>query len=212
MGGMAEGQANAPVTAGPKRVFGLLSNVDIHRVRTGNPPSRSQIAGVGRRQRLGAYPSRFNSGERDLEVDQLGTRGRTLELAPYGEALADKGFRAGLINVVADGGLALELNTTDLRLKSIIRASKRMGTYNEFDFLKSSQIIFIKLDGSADDSSPAVPGRTLDLDGVLVMKADGHIFNPFRPHAGAPSVNGAARDELEALLASRGIWAVIWNG
>lgn len=209
---MAEGQANAPVTAGPKRVFGLLSNIDIHRVRAGDLPSRSQITGVGRRQRLGAHPSRLNSGERDLEVDQLRTRGRILELPPYGEALADKGFRTGLINVVADGGLALELNTSDFRLKSVIRASKRTGTYHEFDFLKGSQIVFIKLDGPADDSSPAVPRRTLDLDGVLVMKADSHIFDPFRPHAVVPSVNRAPRDELEALLAPRGIWAVIWNG
>lgn len=86
------------------------------------------------------------------------------------------------------------------------------GTYHKFDLLKGNQILLIKLDGPPNDSPSAVPRRVLDVDGILVVEADRHIFNPFGPHACVPPMDGAPRDELETLFASRGIWAVIWNG
>lgn len=123
VGGMVKGEVNAPVAAGPKRVLGLLSNGDVHRVRTGNLPPRSQITDIGRGQRLGAHPSRFNSGERDLEIDYLRTYSGVLEPSPNRKALPNKSLRADLINVIAYGGFPLELNTSDFQLKSIVQGS-----------------------------------------------------------------------------------------
>lgn len=50
MGKEWEGNArvDVPVPIGPKRVLGLLGDIDIHRVRTGDPPSMPQIANVRR--------------------------------------------------------------------------------------------------------------------------------------------------------------------
>ena len=205
-------EQNIPIAVCPKRVPGLLGDVDMHRVRTGNPPSLSQIANVRRWQKIDPHPPRFNSGERDLEVDYLRTQRRILQLSPDPEALPNENLRAGLIRVVADRRLALDLSSpvTDFVWSS--HGVDNEETHHKLDLFKGRQILFIEFDSSPNDSPSPVPGHALDVDRVLVMHANRHIFDPLRPDSDTPAINGPPRDEFEPLLASSWIWAVIWDG
>ena len=44
------GQMYVPIAVGPKRVPGLLADIDMHRIRAGDPSSLSQVANVRRWQ------------------------------------------------------------------------------------------------------------------------------------------------------------------
>lgn len=66
----------------PEGVPRLLGNVDVHRVRAGNPSTLTDIANVGRRQPFDLDPSRFDSRKGDLEIDKPGTLVVVLQLSP----------------------------------------------------------------------------------------------------------------------------------
>ena len=200
---------NTPITVGPKRVSGPLSDIYMHRVRTGNPSSLPQITNVRRWQEFSPNLPRFNGGERDLEVDYLRTQSRTLRLSPKIEALPNESFRASLVNAVAERRLPIDLRSPVAGFVWSSRWADNEETYHEFDLFKGCQILLVKHNSSSDDSPPLVPGRTLGFDRVLVMHANRHIFNPLSPHSGAPAVNRPPGDKFEPLLASRWVWTVI---
>jgi len=85
-------EQNIPIAVSPKRVPGPLSDIYMHRIRTRNSPSLSQITNVRRWQKFDPHPPRFNSGERYLKVDCLRAQGRTLQLSPKLEALPNENF------------------------------------------------------------------------------------------------------------------------
>lgn len=93
----------------PEGVPGLLSDIDVHRVRAGDPASLTHVTNIGRWQPFNANPPRFDSGERDLEIDNSGTMRVVLELSPKGEALPDENLRTALIRLAADRYFALNL-------------------------------------------------------------------------------------------------------
>lgn len=192
---------------------GFLSNIDVHRVRTGNPACLPHIANVRRRQEFDPQPSRLDSGERDLKVDRLGTESRVLQLSPKRETLADENFRTGFISVAADGRSTFDLNhPIDSYRKFIHPSADKEETHHKLDFLKSGQILFLKLDSSLNDPTPSVPGRALGFDRVLVIQADLHILDLLHPHSAGPPAGGARGDEFEPLLTPRWIRAVIRDG
>ena len=111
----ADGRIDVPIATGPEPVFGLLSDIDAHRVRTDDLPSLSQLTNVGRRQSSGTFnPSnrlpRPNGREGDLEVGRLGARPRILQLSPKCEGLPDENFRPHFISAIADGCLPFDLS------------------------------------------------------------------------------------------------------
>ena len=128
---------------------------------------------------------------------------------PELEALPNENFRAGLIGIAADRCLSLDLMPTWFGHPAGVHNG---ATHHELDLFKGRQILFVKFDGSPNDSPLPVSRRTLDFDGVLVMHANRHILDPLRPHSSVPAVNGPPRDEFEPLLASRWVWVVIWDG
>ena len=82
----------APIPVVPERVSGLLSDVDIDRVRTGNPPSLTGIENVRGWQDFHPTPRGFNSRERDLEIDALWTLHMVPRLLPKRKGLSHENF------------------------------------------------------------------------------------------------------------------------
>jgi hypothetical protein len=85
-------EIDVPVSVGPEPVPGFLSDVNLHRVRTGDTPSISLFADVRGWQPFDAHPLRFDGRKRYLEVDLLGALPGVLQLSPNREALPDEGF------------------------------------------------------------------------------------------------------------------------
>jgi len=183
----------------------------MHRIRTGNPPSLSQITNVRRWQEFSPDLPRFNGGERYLEVDYLRTQSRTLRLSPEVEALPNESFRASLVNVVTEKRLPIDLRSPVAGFVWSSRCADNEETYHEFDLFKGRQILLVKHDSSLNDSPPLIPRRTLSFDRILVMHANRHIFDLLSPHSGIPAVNRSPGNKFEPLLASRWIWTVIWD-